>query len=862
MTTQPAPTNPQNNEKKDNKLRLVLLLAFLFLSALCVFCSSQGALFFVDREKILGSMRSIQQADYAPDVPIIFSQLDRDKIIAELFSDEVALQQIPEGIVAGPGIVIAQLPKITPQPTPTAIVLAPTPSPTLTPSPTPTPEQSEPPSEPSSPPSEPTNPPPTAPPPTAPPPTVPLPSPTAPPPTVPPPTAPPPTSPPPAPTNTPPPGGGSNNPPQVGNDGAVTNEDNAVIIAVLANDSDPDGALVPSTVAVISGPANGSVVVNPATGAVTYTPNLNFSGTDTFTYQVCDNGSACSTGIVTVTVNPINDPPIAVDDLPATNEDTAITITVLANDSDPDFDSLSVISAGAPASGTVVINPDFTVTYTPTTSFTGTDVFTYTISDGLLTDTATVTVTVNPVNDPPVAVDDTAITSEDTAITITVLANDSDPESDPLSVIAASTPTTGTVVINAPPTYTITYTPPSDFNGVITFTYTISDGNATATATVTVTVSAVNDPPVAVDDTATTNQDVAVVIDVLANDSDSDGSLDPASVITVTNPTSASVTINGGTGEITYTPNPGAAGVDIFDYQVCDTGTPLPSACSTATITVTVVDTTPDPPTNLQAAAGDSQISLGWLHTPPADLVGYRVYRSDVGLISTTTVITRYLDTGLTNSVTYVYTVTAIDIGGNESGPSNSASATPGAIITNTTTVTCGGNTVVNCANAGGPRDTAIATITGTGVITFDFGAGEGIIDGPSWDLVFYEFYDAAASPNRVYLDFVTIQLSVDGVTWYTIFEWDGDSGATSDVRGTSIDSIATDANGEQQDEQVPSNLLYPQFAGGTTDSGIAIDIGNVLLPPPAGQKYQYVRITYPTNGTDIGQVDAIERLN
>ena len=164
MTTQPAPDNPQNNEKKDNKRRYALLLAFLLLSTLCVFCSSQGALFFVDREKILGSMRSIQQADYAPDVPIIFSQLDRDKIIAELFNDELALQQIPEGIVAGPGIVIAQLPKITPQPTATAVALAPTPSPTVTPSPTPIPEPSD--SSPSSPqpPSVPTNPPPTTPP--------------------------------------------------------------------------------------------------------------------------------------------------------------------------------------------------------------------------------------------------------------------------------------------------------------------------------------------------------------------------------------------------------------------------------------------------------------------------------------------------------------------------------------------------------------------------------------------------------------------------------------------------------------------------------------------------------------------------
>lgn len=868
MTTETTlTTEPKGNQKKkdDSRRRVIaVILLFLLLSFVCIFCSSQSALFFVDRQKISDHMRSSQQADYGPGVPISFSRIDRDRIIAELIGDEEALLNPPALLAAGGGVAVAVLPKPTPIPTPTPVVVAAAPTPTPFPAP---PTDTSPPSSSPQPPLDtvtpqppgPTSPPPTSLPPTSSPPA-------SPPPASPPPTSPPPTSPPPTDDNT---GGGNNNtPPLANNDTATTNEDTAVVIDVLANDSDLDGTLAPGTVTVISGPANGSIGgINAATGEITYLPNPDFFGVDSFTYRVCDNQVSCSTATVTITINPVNDPPIARDDIDTTFEDIATTIDVLTNDSDPDFDPLTVISTGTPANGTVSINPGNTLTYTPTLNFIGTDTFTYTISDGALTDTAMVTVTVNPVNDPPIAVDDVITITEDTpSITITVLANDSDPEGDPIGIVSTTAPTTGSITVNLPPpTYTITYNPPLNFNGVVTFTYTISDGNLTDTATVTVNITSVNDPPVAVDDTAVINQGLSVTIPAHANDFDVDGTLDLTSVITVTNPTSGTVTTGPGAGELTYN-NADLPGVDTFTYQICDDGVPAPVLCDTATITITVIDTVPVAPTNLQAAPGDSKVSLGWDHTPPADLLGYRVYR-DGAFITTTPVVTRFFDTGLTNGVTYVYTVTAIDGGGNQSDPSNVASATPGAIITNTTDVTCGGITVTNCINAQGPRDNNIAIITGTGFIIFDFDPADtgqqGIIDGPGYDLVYYERLDS----GTLFMDFVTLEISSDALIWHKIFEWDG---VTGGVKGTSIDSQATDGNGEQQNEPINQNLLYPfnpppdiNNPNVGTNNGIAIDIGQVQTPPPAGVLYRYVRFTRPNmNQGDVAEVDAVERLN
>lgn len=183
-----------------------------------------------------------------------------------------------------------------------------------------------------------------------------------------------------------------------------------------------------------------------------------------------------------------NEPPAASDDSAVTEEGSAVSVAVLANDSDPDGDDLSVSTVSDPANGTATINADNTVTYTPDAGFTGTDTFTYTAFDGEYEDTATVTVTVEArPNTAPVANDDTATTPRNTAVTIRVLANDSDADGDALTLTGVTQPSSGVATANADGT--VTYTPAINFNGSVTFSYTIDDSHGgTATGQVTVNV--------------------------------------------------------------------------------------------------------------------------------------------------------------------------------------------------------------------------------------------------------------------------------------------------------------------------------------------------------------------------------------
>jgi hypothetical protein len=184
----------------------------------------------------------------------------------------------------------------------------------------------------------------------------------------------------------------TNTPPVAADDSATTTEDVAVVVAVLANDTDADGD--PLTVTALAQPAHGAATLN-ADQSVTYTPAADFAGTDSFTYRAHDGTTAGNAATVTVEVAAVNDPPTANDDAATTAENTALTLNVLANDSDPDGDALSVASITQPTYGSAVLNADQTVTYTPNPSFVGDDAFTYTVTDTSgATDTATVTVTV------------------------------------------------------------------------------------------------------------------------------------------------------------------------------------------------------------------------------------------------------------------------------------------------------------------------------------------------------------------------------------------------------------------------------------------------------------------------------------
>jgi len=203
---------------------------------------------------------------------------------------------------------------------------------------------------------------------------------------------------------------------------------------------------------------------------------------------------ATKAGQFTFELPPSNNPPVAMDDMGTTQQDQSVVIDVLANDEDADGESLSVTAVTQGDDGGVAVTAGgATVTYTPNTGFTGSDAFTYTVSDGTDSDTGMVTVTVTepprPPNNAPVAMDDTAQTDEDQAVVVHVLDNDTDADGDTLAVTMATDPSDGTVAITDNDT-AITYTPDAGYSGEDQFMYTVSDGEAADTATVYVDVDA------------------------------------------------------------------------------------------------------------------------------------------------------------------------------------------------------------------------------------------------------------------------------------------------------------------------------------------------------------------------------------
>ena len=353
-------------------------------------------------------------------------------------------------------------------------------------------------------------------------------------------------------------------------DTATTAEETAATIAVLPNDTDADGDTL--TLTGVAAAAHGTTVANP-NGTVTYTPAANYSGLDTFTYTITDSQGAVATGSVAVTVTSTNDAPAAVDDAYTTAEDVTLTVPptgVVVNDLDPDGNTLTAIGVTVPAHGTLSLNTDGSFSYTPALNYSGPDSFTYKVSDGTVeSNVATVTITVTAANDAPVAVNDAYTTAEDTALTVDapgVLLNDSDVEGDAVSAIVLSGPTHGSLTLNADGSFI--YAADANYSGSDSFSYMLMDDvSESNVATVTITVTAVNDGPVAVNDAATTAEDTAATIAVLANDTDVDGNV--LSVTAVGVPAHGTAVANPD-GTITYTPAANYNGPDSFTYTIGD----------------------------------------------------------------------------------------------------------------------------------------------------------------------------------------------------------------------------------------------------------------------------------------------------
>ncbi|HIF5581323.1 TPA: tandem-95 repeat protein, partial [Vibrio parahaemolyticus] len=275
---------------------------------------------------------------------------------------------------------------------------------------------------------------------------------------------------------------------------AIEEDGGSIIITtqeLLSNVDDEDKDTL-SVENLIIDKGNGTLVDN-GDGTWTFTPQIDDDTEVSFTFDIIDDEDLVVSGSANLDILPINDAPNAENDVITTEEDTAVTIDVLVNDSDVEGDALSIQSASVPKEQGTVEVVDGKLVFTPAENFNGEATISYIVTDGDLTDEAKVSVTVTPVNDSPVAVDDTTSIQEDTAVTIDVLTNDTDVDGDKLSIESASVPKEqGTVeVVDGK----LVFTPAENFNGDAEITYTVTDGELTDEAKVTVTVNPVNDMP-------------------------------------------------------------------------------------------------------------------------------------------------------------------------------------------------------------------------------------------------------------------------------------------------------------------------------------------------------------------------------
>ena len=459
----------------------------------------------------------------------------------------------------------------------------------------------------------------------------------------------------------------SNTPPVANPDVASTDEDTPVSSTapgVLGNDTDPDAGAALSVTSILAGTTDtpttvtaGGVTINGEYGSLlirqdgsyTYTPNATTAQalaagqtvTDAFTYSLKDDKNAAATSTLTVTVNGLNDAPVANPDSYAVFKSDVLTILpngVLGNDTDVDTnpvaDSLSVTqvngnmlnvgNALVGTYGTLTLYADGSLTYAadagnatvialaPGDSVV--DTFTYQVSDGKGGSTpTTLAITISGSNTAPVANNDAYIVNEDKPLAVPatgVLNNDTDPEFNTLTATLVSGVSNGILVFNSNGSFT--YTPNANFNGTDSFTYQVSDGSLTSagTATVTLTVNSVNDDPIAQDDTGTVNQDATLVAGaaagVLSNDPDIDAG--DTQTVTLIEAGSSSATISPGTpgvltssfgtltlnsdGSYSYVANgqaskalaAGDTSDDVFTYTMRDTA----GVTSSATLTITI----------------------------------------------------------------------------------------------------------------------------------------------------------------------------------------------------------------------------------------------------------------------------------
>ncbi|MET1414786.1 Ig-like domain-containing protein [Roseibium sp. HPY-6] len=424
-----------------------------------------------------------------------------------------------------------------------------------------------------------------------------------------------------------------NDDPVAGDDSGFTTdfetpiEINATDLLDNDDDGDPDETQ-PLSITNVGNPLGGTVSL--AAGIITFTPAEGFSGEAQFTYELSDGAGGTDTAVVLLEVGEAsNDAPIAVDDTTETDEDNAVTFNILDNDTDPDGDQVQLnqvfaedgtlipfdVETALASGGTITISRDGTTVFDPAGDFEALgfnpqpeppaaafDLVYNIIEDtdeGLVSDNATVTISVRGQNDAPLADDFEVETTEDMSVILPILDMVSDVDGDDLELEFLIDPAIGEITFDGED---YRFTPAPDVNGDFDIEYIVTDEHESSSRGIlSLTIEPENDDPVAVDDSATTDQDTFVAIDYLANDTDPDGD-----GLTVTSVGPASNGVASLTG---YTPDPGFFGTDSFTYTISDGN----GGTATATATVTVVSESSEVADYSQNSGGVyTRLDRGW----------------------------------------------------------------------------------------------------------------------------------------------------------------------------------------------------------------------------------------------------------
>lgn len=373
-------------------------------------------------------------------------------------------------------------------------------------------------------------------------------------------------------------------------DSFLVDEDTPLTVSapgVLGNDSDPQNN--PITAVLVNNATHGLVNLN-SNGAFSYTPENNFNGVDSFTYKVSDGLYQSGLVTVAITVNPINDAPVATTDTAQLNAGGTIAIPVLANDSDIESSPLTVIIESAPNNGSTSINPDNAVVYTHNGNSSTADSFTYHVSDGdMNSNTVTVYLTIAPVG--ITANPDSYSFNEDNILSIATpgVLNNDHPNSGITAQLVSAPAHAASFSLNANGSFS--YVPISNYSGTDSFAY--KNVNATAqsnTASVSININPVNDAPVAVNDSGYTVQlgqvlNVSAAAGVLGNDSDAENN--SLSAVLVSKPSSGSLVLNAD-GSFSFNSKDVSTGIYTFKYLANDS-MPVNNQSNTAIVTVNVV---------------------------------------------------------------------------------------------------------------------------------------------------------------------------------------------------------------------------------------------------------------------------------